>query len=64
MEERIASMIRPGDVVTAGGRSATVVAGPTRNKRAPGKVNFLARCPDGRGVSFTVADTDRLEVVA
>jgi hypothetical protein len=57
-----ASVARGDVVVDESGNTATVMAGPTRSSRAPGRVNFLAVCPDGRGVSFTVADVDRLTV--
>jgi hypothetical protein len=63
MTTKTAATIRPGDVVVdTDGSTATVTAGPTRSSRAAGRVNFLAVRPDGRGVSFTVADTDRLAV--
>jgi hypothetical protein len=60
---KTAAAVRPGDIVVApNGDTATVVAGPTTSKFAKGKVNFLAIRPDGRGVSFTVDDIDRLTV--
>jgi hypothetical protein len=60
---KAAATIRPGDeVVDADGSTAIIAAGPTRSSRAPGRVSFLARRPDGRGVRFTVDDTERLEV--
>ena len=55
-------MVKPGDVIRSGGREVTVVTGPHRSSRVPGKVNFLVRRPDGRCFSVTVPDTDDLAV--
>jgi len=63
MTTKTAATVRIGDVIVdTGGQTATITAGPTRSSRAPGCVNFLAVRPDGRGVSFTIEDTDRVEV--
>jgi hypothetical protein len=62
MPDHTAAAIRPGDTIVApDGDTATVFHGPARSNRAPGKIAFLARRDNGRVVTITVHDTDRLE---
>jgi hypothetical protein len=63
MPTRTAAAIQPGDTLIApNGDTATVFHGPARSTRAPGKIAFLARRNNGRVVTITVHDTDRLEI--